>query len=925
MSVRVIATLWMIAACTAGVAAGPVKTYPHRMDPRRHPDEVRRAVKPPSYETFGRRMQFMALRDFGNYKVDFERQLVQDRLGDILWPSIGNLFRTNIVEIVQEIKRRGLFLFDPWGFVPGSGKGGPWRQYYVPPETLALFERELGDHWLGMDNGEQDGRYVGGYAPTQIPLGRDRFGQYLNFQRHFERMDRMLGNKMATLVSLAFGHYFLRENCYTMIGAETAQALPNAQIYYSWIRGAGKQYGVPWFGNVSVFNRWGWKGYPQEPSPSCDKGPSPVNGTSLALLKKLMYAQICYNSLACGFENGLYWNGRYVPGGGRELSPIGKIQQGAVDWCARNGDPGVMHAPVAVMTDFYAGWCFPRHLYTGVSYFVWGGLPYDMGDHLTDGVLDLIYPGYCESSYFKDERGFNVDTPYGDMADCILSDAPSWVLGQYAAVILAGRMKPSEELHDTLLAYVRGGGELCLTEGNSRALFPRGFAGLDLGKGRITPIPGGDWGVEEEAQCPLPIVNKPMVPLARPHPLKPEARKVLDDVLRRQVAFATSAEPTTNGLAIISCRRGKGEWTVCVLNNTWQERPLKLYSHVGGILSCEELDTPRDEQVQVGYAPNIYTNLAIGTDSPTTIAAGSVRLFRIRTDEKDEVDDIPETTPVPNVTNAILAIRGEASIKEQVLARPTFFRHYGGVMVDWTYLKRHDLKEIEEERNWIGLQGLRVVVDMSGGFNLFPDLRLVDNDPLETERTEAAIQDVLVKMKAIGAEILIVAPSRRPETNITAIEADASMKGKLAMLARRAAEYGVTVHLRNSPHRLIGSPQQIDGWLADGALKPAVSVAALSLFCERKRNLVEYILRPGEPKYDAIGKAPVYLLGAPGEDENGRLWSLHRPIASQTAIDGAAFESYLRMIKAKGALVIYDALYSDVDEEYRDARLWEGL
>jgi hypothetical protein len=235
------------------------------------------------------------------------------------------------------------------------------------------------------------------------------------------------------------------------------------------------------------------------------------------------------------------------------------------------------------------------------------------------------------------------------------------------------------------------------------------------------------------------------------------------------------------------------------------------------------------------------------------------------------------------------------------------------------------LKEIEEERNWIGLQGLRVVVDMSGGFNLFPDLRLVDNDPLETERTEAAIQDVLVKMKAIGAEILIVAPSRRPETNITAIEADASMKGKLAMLARRAAEYGVTVHLRNSPHRLIGSPQQIDGWLADGALRPAVSVAALSLFCERKRNLVEYILRPGEPKYDAIGKAPVYLLGAPGEDENGRLWSLHRPIASQTAIDGAAFESYLRMIKAKGALVIYDALYSDVDEEYRDARLWEGL
>ena len=43
----------------------------------------------------------------------------------------------------------------------------------IPDGVLDLFEKELGDHWLGMDNGEQDGRYVGSFAPRMYPLGAD--------------------------------------------------------------------------------------------------------------------------------------------------------------------------------------------------------------------------------------------------------------------------------------------------------------------------------------------------------------------------------------------------------------------------------------------------------------------------------------------------------------------------------------------------------------------------------------------------------------------------------------------------------------------------------------------------------------------------------------------------------------------------------
>ena len=52
-------------------------------------------------------------------------------------------------------------------FVPGSGPGdgtqwrdSTWQEYTPPAEVLKLFE-VLGDKWLGMDVGEQDGRYIG--------------------------------------------------------------------------------------------------------------------------------------------------------------------------------------------------------------------------------------------------------------------------------------------------------------------------------------------------------------------------------------------------------------------------------------------------------------------------------------------------------------------------------------------------------------------------------------------------------------------------------------------------------------------------------------------------------------------------------------------------------------------------------------------
>ena len=411
--------------------------FPHLLDPRIHPDDARRSVRVPTWETFEHTTGFITLRDLAqsDWREDLERYTEQFKLGRVIWPLLNLLHCSHLAEVLDEIRRRGLYLFDLWSYVPGSPLEGAWSNITPPPGMVRHLQRTLGDRFLGIDNGEQDGRYVWATAEQQCPRAQSRFAQYLSFQRHFQKLCDELGNHMTALTSLTLGHYYLKEGNHVLLGAETAQALPNSQLYYAFIRGAGKQYGVHWFGNASVFNRWGWKDYGAEKRDGRYRS-GPEEGSSLSLLKRLLYTHYLYNCVAIGFESG--WLTEKPP---YALTPIGDIQRGAVEFVSRHGQPGVMHTPAALLLDFFSGWVPPRHLYTPYVYQVWGGMPYEAGDYLTHGVLSLLLPGYEDASYFHDERGFLSPTPFGDMTDCLLSDAPLWVLRQYGLVGGGGRAR----------------------------------------------------------------------------------------------------------------------------------------------------------------------------------------------------------------------------------------------------------------------------------------------------------------------------------------------------------------------------------------------------------------------------------------------------------------------------------------------------
>lgn len=744
--------------------------YSHLLVPSEYPSYGRRRVKPPGWKVFDNRTQFITLRGFPirNGKiVDIRKTLDQytgqGGLGRIIWPSYPILFAKNLNRLVKQIKQRNLYLFDIWGYVPGSGPPGYWQQFKVPRNILTMLKTKLGNHWLGTDIGEQDGRYIWRYASQMTPPNSGRFYQYLNFERYLAGFGRDIGHRNVVLASQMFAPYMLKYGDITLVGAETAQALPNDQVFYSFIRGAGKEYGVPWFGNVSVYNRWGHKSYGPKANPAA--------GTSLSLMQRLMYSQILYNCVAVGFESGWFY-----PSG--KLTPIGRIQRSAEHWVRHYGQPGVQYTPIAILLDFDAGWNAPRTLYSPNIYRVWGNLPYRDSDYQTDDVLNMIYPGYADASYFHNEFGFSTATPYGDIVDCLLSDSPLWLLKHYSLIVVTAKSR-CRELRDKLAAYVADGGHL--------VLFGKNWV-TPSSTDRITVIPGN--GLTKWRPVRGNHIDQH---IESPRPLTATARRILNQLFKTQRLFAVDPR-----LDLVICRKRTGDYTLGILNNTWHPLPLSIHSLCGPIESIKELPVNDSQQTAAGYTPPGISLQSLGMNTATTIAGGAVRIFTVRVKEAGVVD-VPDVKPPALPKNIILATRDIRSIQEAILRRPTFFQHFGGIMISWRYLRDVDKRGLVREDGWIQRQGLRVFVDLSSGVNLYPDLRLLDNIPQTYKKSMRTIQHIIAKMPLIGSHRLLLTLHELPENNY--VGGWDGFVPAMKQICAEARTHDITVYLRLQPHK----------------------------------------------------------------------------------------------------------------------------
>ena len=157
------------------------------------------------------------------------------------------------------------------------------------------------------------------------------------------------------------------------------------------------------------------------------------------------------------------------------LTPLGLISRSGKELVDDLPVLGSVLTTVGVVLDFFTGFAPPRTAYAdytqGYTYWnagdtwrAWGPLPADSGDYFTTAVLNVTYPGWVNSQYFQDERGFLSPTPFGDIVDVLLSDAPAALFGQYHMLVVTTTIRTMKsELRYKLEQYVRDGGAIVVT------------------------------------------------------------------------------------------------------------------------------------------------------------------------------------------------------------------------------------------------------------------------------------------------------------------------------------------------------------------------------------------------------------------------------------------------------------------------------
>lgn len=201
-----------------------------------------------------------------------------------------------------------------------------------------------------------------------------------------------------------------------------------------------------------------------------------------------------------------------------------------------------------------------------------------------------------------------------------------------------------------------------------------------------------------------------------------------------------------------------------------------------------------------------------------------------------------------------------------------------------------------------------MVVDLTSGLNLYPDLRLVDNIETDYAASMAAIDDVIEKMSILGANDLIMSLHRFPENNFTREQSWASFDKTLRRIAASAAKDGIALHLRLASAK---PPRDLDEAIA---FLDRVGAANLRLALNTALLLDQGV---GREKLASVrNRIGMWLLSAPAYDAAGAAWNLHAPVA------GTQWEQRTAELVsiAPSAPVVFDSVYRNPDEEYRDAR-----
>ena len=966
-----------------------MEVYASYVKPEKYPAFEKRPVKCVTHEAMNNEIQFISARFFtvdtdNNNFVNIENTIdryTSNNIGKCFWLNWKTLTVDNIKELIDKIAQHGYWLFGFWGFVPGEQANAllnPWGEFTVSDELNKYLLAKLGDHFLGYEAGEQDGRFIASYASRSVsaPTNNARRKQYEKFYMFLHRIEKNFFNHVTVLGSLPYHHYCARNNSISFLGCASAQALPNSQMWFAFVRGASKQYGLLIFGDVSVWNRWGYKTYRSDKSSlDNDKEIGMAYGTSLSLMKRLIYTQYMYNCILLGIEQSWFYDDdieNYIENTTKKfeqknikLTPVGQLQSSVNTFVKKNGSPGVMYTPVAILADYCSGWLPPRTLFSGKIYQIWGNLPYEDGDYQLHLIFSMLYPGYENSGFFHDETGFLTSTPYGEITDVLLSDAPYEILRQYNVIILTNGITPEYETYSKIKKYVSDGGHIVLfgdtvshfsdlrkfdndfydffgledafkeavnmprlkTEYNNNLyedknieIFTGNFTGeitastdngypviveKSFGAGKVSLITAKN-GMEVFS-CQPCLLNNPNEFIFSPCAYAEVVKAFLKDIfLQQRILF-----PDNKALQYIVNISDSSNLTLLVNNNTFLKQRFDLKSTIP-LESVNEKDTNCNLKENTGYYPvkaSVNNNIFDGSGE-IELEAGDTKLFAVKLSQPIFL----KSPSYPQKPCARYYTRIPCCYKtafDFVLQTPMLQQHFEGIIVDAALIETYNIEFIKKEADLLKTAGLKIIVDLTSLMNHFPDLSFIDSFPVRKKESYNRIDRIIEKSLAYDCFSFLLSFIQNPEGNSDAQMLKSSMSDLISHMSMKIKNSYSRIIVQNSP--FVVSAEELYTFLSQSHY----SECGYNCSAAISSNI-------SFPAVASNFNIPFLLLCAPYKDNLGQYYHAQLPVCE------SPFKSEIANIineykSVGGDTVLLNADYEDYSQIYADYEISENI
>jgi hypothetical protein len=413
-------------------------------------------------------------------------------------------------------------------------------------------------HW----EPETDTTAVFGATPTE--LGRmDRAGNHEVVTRTARRWKEAVGGRM--MMANGYGMLsHIAEIGLDAIGVETSETIPATQVKRAFARGAARQFGIPWFEEVSIWFGASVTGGMPESTILPSWPNTPVGGEaghSASHLRRHWFTAwfgganhvMLEGSPQVLFE--VPWADEFPPDA--RLSRYGTNARELARLMS-SVDVGVPYTPFAVLVSRHHGrwsvWGKP-----------WGRLEKTPGDTMTERFFDQVFPGQSQGPG-REER-YLCSSPYGDTFDVLVNDADRRAWRAYPVILAVGDIAWTPDDVRFLEDYVRDGGILVLDElhlaGWDRAFVgvaAEGFAPTREARAVMAGSDGAARLIRRDVGKGCVFVSRPAPPAdGRAQEAFPE--ELLAELAARHLPIRIDGDVQT------LVNRTRAGWAVMVVNN----------------------------------------------------------------------------------------------------------------------------------------------------------------------------------------------------------------------------------------------------------------------------------------------------------------------------------------------------------------------